>query len=160
MSDPKYLGSFTLIIAHNLPKPLHDSLAKLLWSDPALPPLITVRSAGFLAELHIQLREHTIVDSHTEAAPSLRLDKPFPELLEHARSLDFENMNSTDHSHVPFVVILVRALDDWKNSVRLTRSLCVSPTDSSNPLARRQNTKNVYRASGLQKRDYRHEAQN
>lgn len=29
-------------------------------------------------------------------------------------------MDSTDHSHVPFVVILVRALDDWKKSVRFS----------------------------------------
>lgn len=50
--------------------------------------------------------------------PSLRLDKPFPALLEHARSLDFENMDVTDHGHIPYAVILVRAMDDWKSKVR------------------------------------------
>ena len=51
--------------------------------------------------------------------PSLRLDKPFPALLEHARSLDFENMDVTDHGHIPYAVILVRAIDDWKAKVRI-----------------------------------------
>lgn len=51
--------------------------------------------------------------------PSLRLDKPFPELLEHARSLDFDGMDVTDHGHIPYAIILVRAMDDWKAKVRI-----------------------------------------
>lgn len=58
-----------------------------------------------------------VIDSHPEGFPSLRIDKPFAALLEHARSLDLENMNTTDHGHIPFVVILVRALDMWKSTV-------------------------------------------
>ena len=49
--------------------------------------------------------------------PSLRIDKPFPSLLQHALSLDFAGMDPTDHSHVPYVVILVRAMEEWKSSV-------------------------------------------
>ncbi|EJD08513.1 uncharacterized protein FOMMEDRAFT_131246 [Fomitiporia mediterranea MF3/22] len=117
LTDVSYLSSFNLIIAHNLSESLLLPLTKLLWSDPTtLPPLITVRSAGFLADFHIQIHEHTIVDSHPEGAPSLRLDKPFPALLEYARSLELETMDGTEHAHIPYAVILVRALDDWKVS--------------------------------------------
>lgn len=58
-----------------------------------------------------------VVESHSESTPSLRIDKPFPALLDHAMSLDFTKMDSEEHAHIPYVVILVRALEDWKKSV-------------------------------------------
>ncbi|KAH8109922.1 hypothetical protein DFH11DRAFT_841274 [Phellopilus nigrolimitatus] len=116
LADTSYLASFSLVITHNLSNTLLVALSKLLWADATLPPLIVVRSAGFLADFFIQIHEHTVIDSHPETAPSLRIDKPFPALLEHARSLDLDAMDSTDHGHVPYVVILVRAMDIWKAS--------------------------------------------
>ena len=105
------------------------------------PPLIVVRSAGFLAEISIQLYEHTskftdniepardirlnvfailvVVDAHTDDLPSYRLDKAFPGLLKHATELDFDALDVTDHGHIPYFVILVRVLDDWKKKVHL-----------------------------------------
>ena len=59
-----------------------------------------------------------VIESHSDTAPSLRISTPFPSLLQHAMSLDFDTMDPTDHGHVPYVVILVRALEDWKRSVR------------------------------------------
>ena len=50
--------------------------------------------------------------------PSLRLDKPFPALLDQAMSLDFERMDPTEYGHIPYVLSLVRLLEDWKKSVR------------------------------------------
>ncbi|KZT21923.1 hypothetical protein NEOLEDRAFT_1138679 [Neolentinus lepideus HHB14362 ss-1] len=113
-SNPDYFLQFSLVIAHNLQPALLDKLAKFLWSDSSHPTLMVVRSAGFVAEFFIQFHEHTIIESHSESAPSLRIDKPFPELYEHAVSLDFDNMDPTDHAHIPYVLILVRALEDWK----------------------------------------------
>jgi amyloid beta precursor protein binding protein 1 len=34
-------------------------------------------------------------------------------------SLDFENMDVTDHGHIPYVIILVRLLEEWKKTVSL-----------------------------------------
>ncbi|KDQ55457.1 hypothetical protein JAAARDRAFT_71311 [Jaapia argillacea MUCL 33604] len=115
-TDQQYFAQFTLIIVHNLRPSLLQKLADFLWSDSSYPPLIAVRSAGFLAQFFIQFHEHTIIESHSEMAPSLRIDKPFPSLLEHALSLDFDNMDPTEHAHIPYVVILVRAIEDWKKS--------------------------------------------
>lgn len=53
-----YLTSFTLVVAHNLHGRTLQKLAALLWQDPAGPPLIIVRSAGFIAEFTIQFHEH------------------------------------------------------------------------------------------------------
>lgn len=58
-----------------------------------------------------------VVDTHPETAPSLRIDKPFPSLLEYALKLDYESMDVTDHGHIPYVVTLVRALKYWKKAV-------------------------------------------
>lgn len=57
-----------------------------------------------------------VIDSHSETLPSLRIDKPFPALLEHAMALDFANMDPVEHAHVPYVVILVRVLEEWKRA--------------------------------------------
>ncbi|TDL20256.1 hypothetical protein BD410DRAFT_772863 [Rickenella mellea] len=114
--DPSYITSFSLVIAHNLPSSTLDRLATLLWSNTSFPPLIVIRSAGFLAEIFIQFHEHPIIDSHPETPASLRIDKPFPALLDHALKLDIENMDVIDHGNIPYVVILVRALEEWKAS--------------------------------------------
>ncbi|KAJ6627840.1 hypothetical protein B0H10DRAFT_2209966 [Mycena sp. CBHHK59/15] len=113
-TNPAYFASYTIVIAHNLEPKLLKRLSTLLWEDDTLPTLVVVNSTGFLAEFFIQFHEHTIIDSHSETAPSLRIDKAFPALYDYATSLDFASMDPTDHTHVPYVVVLVRALADWK----------------------------------------------
>jgi len=115
-SDQFYFFGFSLIITHNIAPVLLTRLASLLWGNPSSPPLIPVRSAGFLAEFFVQFHTHEIIESHTEILPSLRIDKPFPALLQAARAFDFDAMDTTDHGHIPYVYILVRALDDWKTA--------------------------------------------
>ncbi|KAK7062777.1 hypothetical protein VNI00_000266 [Paramarasmius palmivorus] len=112
----QWVKGFTLVIAVNVDPVLVDKLGALLWGDEEGKdiPLMVVNSAGFLAEFYIQYREHPIIESHTETAPSLRLDKPFPALFSYATSLDFDSMDPTDHGHVPYVYILVHLMDKWK----------------------------------------------
>jgi NEDD8-activating enzyme E1 regulatory subunit len=54
----EWIKGFTIIVAHNLEPNSLDRLAGLLWDDETAPPLLVVRSAGFLAEFFIQFREH------------------------------------------------------------------------------------------------------
>ncbi|EKM53152.1 uncharacterized protein PHACADRAFT_259339 [Phanerochaete carnosa HHB-10118-sp] len=110
----KYLASFTLVITHNLPAKTLDQLASLLWQDPTYPPLIVVRSAGFLADFYIQLHEHCVIESHSETAPSLRLTKPFPALQAWADTLDYDKLDPTEHAHVPFALVLIKEADKWR----------------------------------------------
>ena len=63
------------------------------------------------------------MDSHSETTPSLRLDKAFPALLDYAKSLDLANMDPTDHGHIPYVVILVRVVEEWKAKVYILSSV-------------------------------------
>ncbi|KAH8823529.1 hypothetical protein DL96DRAFT_1819219 [Flagelloscypha sp. PMI_526] len=111
-----WILSFIIVITHNMESSLLGKLSNLLWQTAGAPSLVVVKTAGFLAEFSLQFHEHPIIESHNETAPSLRIDNAFPELKEHALSLDLENMDSTDHAHVPYVVLLIRALEDWKQS--------------------------------------------
>ncbi len=43
----------------------------------------------------------------------LRIANPWPELLKHAESIDFEHLDSLQHSHVPYPLILVTQLRKW-----------------------------------------------
>lgn len=63
-----------------------------------------------------QLDPVLVIESHLETSPSLRIDSAFPALLDYALSLDLENMDVTDHGHIPYVVVLVRALEEWKKN--------------------------------------------
>ncbi|KAF7760205.1 hypothetical protein Agabi119p4_10881 [Agaricus bisporus var. burnettii] len=107
------LFKYTLVIAHNLPQSQLETLSQLLWEDEDAPPLVVVRSAGFLAEFFIQQHEHTVIESHSDDRPSLRIDKPFPALLQYAQSLDLEALDPTEHGHVPYVYILIKAMEKW-----------------------------------------------
>ena len=57
-SDKEWISDFTIVIAHNLEAGLLERLSTLLWEDDSYPPLVVVRSAGFLAEVYIQYHEH------------------------------------------------------------------------------------------------------
>lgn len=56
---PEWVKGFSLVVAHNLETELLERLSTLLWEDDAAPPLIVVKSAGFLAEFFIQFHDHT-----------------------------------------------------------------------------------------------------
>nr|XP_019049437.1 amyloid beta protein binding protein 1 [Kwoniella bestiolae CBS 10118]OCF28367.1 amyloid beta protein binding protein 1 [Kwoniella bestiolae CBS 10118] len=119
VSEPEFFTSFTLILASNIEPAFELQLADLLWdSNVGGPdiPLIAIRNSGFIGRVEIQLREHSVVDTHPDTTHTLRLDEPFPSLEEHARSLDLSTMDSMEHSHIPWVVLLVRAASLWKES--------------------------------------------
>ncbi|CAG8439886.1 7380_t:CDS:10 [Ambispora gerdemannii] len=88
-------------------------LSDILWN--AKIPLVVVRIVGFIGYIRVVLPEHTVVETHPENISDLRLDTPFPALLEYAKSFDFEKLESLEHSHIPFVVILLKYLDQWRN---------------------------------------------
>lgn len=74
-------------------------------------PLIVCRSIGFVGYMRVQVKEHTVVESHPDNEnPDLRLDKPFKALKDHLDPMNLEEMDLKDHSHVPYVVVLYKYL--------------------------------------------------
>lgn len=61
-----------------------------------------------------------VVETHPESLIDLRIHTPFPELVEYARTFDYATMDSKDHGHVPAVVILVKAFEEWRAAVSIS----------------------------------------
>lgn len=80
-------------------------------------PLLVVRSYGLLGSIRIQIPELCVLDAHEESAPAdLRLHRPFGSLLEFIDAVDFASIvDTTTAAHVPFIVILVKALAKFRD---------------------------------------------
>jgi hypothetical protein len=65
---------------------------------------------------HNRLFVMIVIDTHPDHQHTLRLDTPFPALQEYADGLDLEKMDSMEHGHIPFVLLLIRALKVFRVS--------------------------------------------
>lgn len=82
-------------------------------------PLVAIHSAGFYSYFQINLPgAFPIVDTHPDetATTDLRLLTPWPELIAFAEELtqDIDGLDNFEHGHLPYVVILLHYLQQWK----------------------------------------------
>lgn len=47
----------------------------------------------------------------------LRIVNPWKELADYCRSFNFEEMENIRHAHIPYLIILLQALDKYKELV-------------------------------------------
>jgi amyloid beta precursor protein binding protein 1 len=47
----------------------------------------------------------------------LRLQKPFPSFQAFVDGLDLENMRHEQHSHIPYVALLLKTLEAWRDQI-------------------------------------------
>ncbi|KAJ3037594.1 NEDD8-activating enzyme E1 regulatory subunit [Rhizophlyctis rosea] len=113
-NNPQFFHQFNLVIASQLPESTLLKLADICWN--AKIPLFVVRINGFFGYFRIVVPEHTIVEPHPTQLLDLRLDCPFPALVEYASKFDFNSSDTLALSHIPYVVILLRCIDDWKRT--------------------------------------------
>ncbi|XP_033327564.1 nedd8-activating enzyme E1 regulatory subunit APP-BP1 [Megalopta genalis] len=113
-NSPDFFNNFTVVVATSLTEKSLILLSQRLWKLNI--PLIVCRSIGFIAYLRIQVKDHTIIETHPDnETPDLRLDKPFETLKKHLDSVNLDEMSFKDHSHVPYLVILYKFLEKWIN---------------------------------------------
>jgi amyloid beta precursor protein binding protein 1 len=62
------------------------------------------------------LRTHIVIDTHPDHAYTLQIDRPFESLESYALGLNMDEMDSMEHSHVPYIVLLIRALRTFEVS--------------------------------------------
>ncbi|KDE08124.1 hypothetical protein MVLG_01605 [Microbotryum lychnidis-dioicae p1A1 Lamole] len=113
-TSPEALEKYSLIIAVDVNPTDLLQLSDLAWKYHI--PLIKVRSCGFYGSLTTQINELPIVETHPESLIDLRVHHPFPELIEYANTFNYDRMDSAEFGHVPAVVILVKALQEWRES--------------------------------------------
>lgn len=111
--DASYFLNFTIVVATDLPVTPLLKLSKLLYQHNI--PLFVIRSYGLIGYLRLSIPLHTIVESKPDfPSYDLRLNEPFETLENYAMSYQFDKLNSTEHSHIPYPVILIQAVNTWK----------------------------------------------
>jgi NEDD8-activating enzyme E1 regulatory subunit len=102
------------------PMPMHILNMISKYAQEQSVPVVYIHSRGFYGSFSVQLpEEFPIVDTHPdpESIQDLRLLAPFPELQkELLRIGNIENLDDDDHGHVPWLVILLYYLEEWKIS--------------------------------------------
>eukprot|EP00842_Homolaphlyctis_polyrhiza_P005877 jgi/Hompol1/6290/HPOL_004918-RA len=112
-TNPAFFHKFTLVVATEMTELDMRRLAQICWS--ANIAFVQVRCYGFFGYCRIVKREHTMVETHDGQRVDYRLDCPFASLQELADSTDLDSMDSMAAGHVPFVVLLLKALKQWKH---------------------------------------------
>jgi len=113
LQEPNFFKQFTVVVANNMVEKDVRQLAAICWSSNVA--LVVLRSWGLIGYIRVCVPEHTIVESKPDNPPDdLRLSQPFPELANYAASFQMDKMDSSQHSHTPFVVILLQYLEKWK----------------------------------------------
>ncbi|KPJ20078.1 NEDD8-activating enzyme E1 regulatory subunit [Papilio machaon] len=115
LDNPDFFKKFSVVIATSLSEKTIQNLSNHLWEINV--PFILCRSVGFLGSFRIQLKEHAIVESHPDNEQhDLRLDVPFQTLFDYLNSFDIDSLDLKDHGHIPWIVILYKAVQKWKIS--------------------------------------------
>ncbi|XP_072013879.1 NEDD8-activating enzyme E1 regulatory subunit-like [Amphiura filiformis] len=112
-NNPNFFCTFSIVIATDLAERTLLDLAALLWD--AHIPLLVCRSYGLIGYMRLAVKEHTVIESHPDNAfEDLRLDQPFPGLVQYLDSMDMSKMTKQEHMHTPYLVILYKYLEEWK----------------------------------------------
>lgn len=111
--EPAFFKSFAVVIATDLAEAELLELSKVLWQQSI--PLLVARSYGFIGYLRLACAEHCVVESHPDNAHhDLRIDVPFAGLSQYVDSIDLDALDNTAHSHVPFIVLLMKWAQIWR----------------------------------------------
>ena len=114
-NKPDFFKGFSLVIAADVGERSLRQLSKVLWEGRV--PLMVVRSCGFIGFIRLQVEEHAIVESHpANERADLRLDRPFSGLTRYMDATDMDTMDKQKHGHTPYLVILYKCLQKWKEA--------------------------------------------
>lgn len=114
-TNPGFFSQFTLVVATQL---VEDSMVKLdrICRD-AKVMLLFARSYGLTGLVRISVQEHAVIESKPDHfLDDLRLNNPWPELRSFAETIDLNTGDTVLHKHTPYVVILVKAAEEWANA--------------------------------------------
>ena len=114
--DDSFWSQFSVVIATQTSSEQNVSLSKRLRRLDV--PLLIVKTYGMIGTFRVDAPDHIVLDFKAEySVPDLRISSPFPELLNHAYCDNYayiQSLDSVDHSHVPYVIILLQVLREWQ----------------------------------------------
>jgi len=109
-----FFKGFSLVVACQL---VESSALKLgsICEDLGLP-LLLVTSLGLVGKMRV-FKEHCVCETKPDSEfGDLRLTEPFPELQRYVDSFNIEELSDVQHGHLPYVVILIQAIDAFKKA--------------------------------------------
>ncbi|KAK4526810.1 hypothetical protein GAYE_SCF28MG4727 [Galdieria yellowstonensis] len=108
-------GLFPVFVCCSLDEQILWKTSEFCWRHQI--PFIYAVSCGFFGFVRIAIPEHCVWDTREElVSQELRLSEPFEELEQYCNNFPLESMDDTNHSLVPYAVILVKALKAFKDS--------------------------------------------
>ncbi|KAI4198024.1 MAG: hypothetical protein LQ350_005535 [Teloschistes chrysophthalmus] len=122
LEDPHALDKYSLILFVASPKQSSNDLNRV--SQHCLQnsiPLFYIHSIGLFSHFSVQLPDaFPIVDTHPDpvSTQDLRLLQPWPELqaFMKTKTSDLDALSDHDHGHVPYLILLLHFLEEWKSS--------------------------------------------
>ncbi len=100
-------SQFSLVITSSISTSTLESLSDLLFHQNI--PIISLQTIGFYGSIRIIQKEHYIIETHPDSLSSdLRLNDPWPELLDYVNSVDLNEIDEVDRAHVPYIVLLLK----------------------------------------------------
>jgi amyloid beta precursor protein binding protein 1 len=104
-----------LVVASELEPIVLETVAGACQS--ARLPCIAIYSYGLIGIVRLQAPPLPILNPKPrDARPDLRLVHPFPVLASLADSIDWDNLQSHEHGHIPYPLILLRIAKEWKDT--------------------------------------------
>ena len=115
-NSPSFFVKFSLVIATQLDEVSLQLLSQICAKYSV--PLIVARTYGLIGHLRIFSTEHRVLELKLDPqpAPNLRIFNPFPSLQKLAKDVNFGKLDQYEFQHVPFVLILVKLLEEWRES--------------------------------------------
>ncbi|KAL1560826.1 NEDD8-activating enzyme E1 regulatory subunit axr1 [Salvia divinorum] len=112
-SNPSFFSQFTLVVATQLVESSMVKLDRICRESNVL--LIFACSYGLTGFVRISVKEHTVIESKPDHfLDDLRLNNPWPELRSYAESIDLDTADPVAHKHIPYVIILIKMVEDWR----------------------------------------------
>ncbi|KAI5654601.1 hypothetical protein M9H77_31788 [Catharanthus roseus] len=114
-TNPSFFSQFTLVVATQL---VEESMVKLdRICREANVMLLFARSYGLAGFVRISVKEHAVVESKPDHMwDVIGLNNPWPELRSFAESIDLDTAEPVTHKHIPFVIILIKLVEEWTKS--------------------------------------------
>lgn len=115
----KWGNEFSLIIGTDLDnatvKKVAERCAKDITEVQACIPFVLIRQYGLIGYMRIIVDEVAVAEQKPfqVAVRDLRVNEPFPELLEYVNSVDMDKMPIEEHGHTPWVVVIIKAANKW-----------------------------------------------
>ncbi|CAJ0579539.1 unnamed protein product, partial [Mesorhabditis spiculigera] len=109
------MGKFSVVVLTDMNEDRSVMIGDELFG--AGVPLISCRAYGLIGYLRISVKEHHIFNSRKEdPRPDFRLDEVFGGLQQLYESIDFPSLTTEQFKHTPYIFLLMRALELFRES--------------------------------------------